>query len=105
MPLLAVDVAGILYSWLIFIDLAIRPQPSALRRAAAMVSDIAFISIFLHIGEARTAPWFPVYLWDVLAFAFRFGQRSLVATVLLILVGLAASCPPPPSVRDPRAPC
>jgi hypothetical protein len=66
MPLLAVDVAGILYSWLIFIDLAIRPQPSPLRRAAAMVSDIAFISIFLHIGEPLTAPWFPVYLWDVL---------------------------------------
>jgi two-component system, sensor histidine kinase RpfC len=90
MPLLAVDVAGILYSWLIFVDLVMRPQPSPLRRAAAMVSDIAFISIFLHIGEALTAPWFPVYLWDVLGFGFRFGQRSLFTTVLLGLVGFAA---------------
>ncbi|HET7594259.1 MAG TPA: ATP-binding protein [Stellaceae bacterium] len=90
MPLLAVNVAGVLYSWLIFIDIAIRPQPSPLRRAAAMVSDIAFISIFLHIGEALTAPWFPVYLWDVLGFGFRFGQRSLVATVMLSLLGFGA---------------
>jgi two-component system, sensor histidine kinase RpfC len=87
MALVAVDVAGVLYSWLIFIDLVIRPRPSPLRRAAAMVSDIAFISIFLHIGEALTAPWFPIYLWDVLGFGFRFGQRSLIATVLLSLTG------------------
>ncbi|HJT05277.1 MAG TPA: ATP-binding protein, partial [Stellaceae bacterium] len=92
MPLLAVDVAGVLYSWLIFIDIAIRPQPSPLRRAAAMVSDITFISIFLHIGEGLAAPWFPVYLWDVLGFGFRFGQRSLVATVILGLVGFGAVC-------------
>ena len=92
MPLIAVDVAGVLYSWLIFIDIAIRPQPSPLRRAAAMVSDIAFISIFLHIGEGLTAPWFPVYLWDVLGFGFRFGQRSLVATVILSLLGFGAVC-------------
>ncbi|HKW53151.1 MAG TPA: ATP-binding protein, partial [Stellaceae bacterium] len=92
MPLLAVNVAGILYSWLIFIDIAIRPQPSPLRRAAAMVSDITFISIFLHIGEPLTAPWFPVYLWDVLGFGFRFGQRSLVATVILSLAGFTVVC-------------
>jgi two-component system, sensor histidine kinase RpfC len=90
MPLLAVDVAGVLYSWLIFIDLAIRPQPSPLRRAAAMVGDIAFISIFLHIGESLTALWFSVYLWDVLGFGFRYGQRSLVTTVILSLVGFGA---------------
>jgi two-component system, sensor histidine kinase RpfC len=92
MPLLAVDVAGVLYSWLIFIDIAIRPQPSPLRRAAAMVSDITFISIFLHIGGGLAAPWFSVYLWDVLGFGFRFGQRSLVATVILGLVGFGAVC-------------
>jgi two-component system, sensor histidine kinase RpfC len=89
MPLLAVDVAGILYSWLIFVDLVMRPHSSPLRRAAAMVSDIAFISVFLHIGETLTAPWFSVYLWDVLGFGFRFGLRSLFATVLLSLVGFA----------------
>jgi two-component system, sensor histidine kinase RpfC len=100
MPLLAVNVAGVLYSWLIFIDIAIRPQPSPLRRAAAMVSDIAFISIFLHIGDGLTAPWFPVYLWDVLGFGFRFGQRSLVATVILSLVGFGAVCATTPYWQD-----
>ncbi|HEX6841047.1 MAG TPA: ATP-binding protein [Stellaceae bacterium] len=100
MPLLAVDVAGVLYSWLIFIDIAIRPQPSPLRRAAAMVSDITFISIFLHIGDSLAAPWFSVYLWDVLGFGFRFGQRSLIATVILSLVGFSAVCATTPYWQD-----
>jgi two-component system sensor histidine kinase RpfC len=90
MPLLAVDVSGVLCEWLLFIDLIMRPSPSPFRRLAAMLSDVAFVSVFLHVGEALAAPWFSIYLWVVFGFGFRFGVRALVTAALLSLAGFAA---------------
>ncbi len=90
LPLLAIVVAGVLCEWLLFIDLISRPGPSLFRRGGAMLSDIAFVSIFLHIGGALAAPWFSIYLWVVFGFGFRFGERSLVAAALLSLAGFGA---------------
>ncbi len=86
-PLLVVVILGVLCEWLLFIDLISRPGSSAYRRAAAMLSDVAFISIFLHIGGALAAPWFSIYLWVVLGFGFGFGRRALVATALMSIAG------------------
>jgi two-component system, sensor histidine kinase RpfC len=86
-PLLAVVIAGVLCEWLLFIDLISRPGSAPYRRAAAMLSDIGFISTFLHIGGALAAPWFPIYLWVVLGFGFGFGRRALIAAALLSLAG------------------
>jgi two-component system sensor histidine kinase RpfC len=89
-PLLAVVIAGVLCEWLLFIDLISRPGPSPYRRVAAMLSDVGFISTFLHIGGALAAPWFSIYLWVVFGFGFRFGQRALVTTALMSMAGFGA---------------
>ena len=89
-PLLAVVIAGVLCEWLLFIDLISRPGPSPYRRVAAMLSDVGFVSTFLHIGGALAAPWFSIYLWVVFGFGFRFGQRALVTTALMSLAGFGA---------------
>ncbi|HXY98978.1 MAG TPA: ATP-binding protein [Stellaceae bacterium] len=89
-PLLAVVIAGVLCEWLLFIDLISRPGSSSYRRAAAMLSDVGFISIFLHIGGALAAPWFSTYFWVVLGFGFGFGRRALVAAALMSLAGFGA---------------
>ena len=89
-PLLAIDVSGVLCEWLLFIDLITRPGRSLLRRGAAMLSDVGFVSIFLAIGGALAAPWFSIYLWATFGFGFRFGLRALVATALLSLAGFGA---------------
>jgi len=39
LPLLAVDVPGVLTAWLLFIHLMADPAPSKLRRAAAMINE------------------------------------------------------------------
>ena len=90
LPLLAVDLPGMLTAWLLFIHLMAYPAPSPMRRAAAMVNDITLISVFLHVGGAYAAPWFAIYLWLVLGFGFRFGVRSMLACAALACVGFVA---------------
>ena len=87
LPLLAVDVPGILCSWLIFVHLMADPRATGGRRAAAMISDVVFISVFLHVGDAFAAPWFSIYLWVIFGFGFRYGLRALGWSALLSIVG------------------
>ncbi len=89
-PLLAVDVAGTLSAWLLIVHLMAEPAPSRVRRAAAMLNDVALISVFLHVGGAYAAPWFSIYLWVILGFGFRFGVKPLVWCSTLSIVGFTA---------------
>src|SRR5579862_260506 len=89
-PLLAVDVAGMLSAWLLFVHLIAAPAPSRLRRIAGMLSDVALISAMLHIGGAYAAPWFSIYLWIILGFGFRFGVKPLIGCTILSLIGFGA---------------
>jgi two-component system sensor histidine kinase RpfC len=89
-PLLAVDIAGILVSWLLFIHLMLLPKPSPMRRTAAIVSDVLFVSLFLHLGNQLAIPWFAIYLWIVFGFGFRFGARTLLGTAGLAMLGFSA---------------
>jgi two-component system, sensor histidine kinase RpfC len=90
LTLLAIDIAGVLVSWLLFIHLMLRPEPSAVRRSAAILSDVLFVSLFLHLGNSLAMPWFAIYLWIVFGFGFRFGVRTLLGTALLCVVGFTA---------------
>ncbi|HEY7992568.1 MAG TPA: ATP-binding protein [Stellaceae bacterium] len=88
--LLAIDIAGVLVSWLLFIHLMLKPEPSLVRRCAAILSDVVFVSLFLHLGNSLALPWFAIYLWIVFGFGFRFGVRTLLGTALLTIVGFTA---------------
>jgi two-component system sensor histidine kinase RpfC len=90
LPLFAVSVLGVLCGWLLFVHLLVVTRPSWTRRAAAIVTDIAFISIYLHIGEELAAPWFPMYVWFVIGFGYRFGLWPLLATTALGLASFGA---------------
>ncbi len=90
MSLLAVDVAGMLSAWLLFVHLMAEPAPSPVRRAVGMLNDVVLTSTLLHIGGAFTAPWFSIYLWVILTFGFRFGVRPLIYCTILSIIGFAA---------------
>jgi two-component system sensor histidine kinase RpfC len=90
LPLLAVDVPGVLTAWLLLVHVMANPEPSLARRRAAMVNDITLVSVFLYVGGAYAAPWFSLYLWVILGFGFRFGLRALAACAALALAGFAA---------------
>jgi len=90
LPLLAVDVPGILTAWLLLVHLMADPEPSLARRGAAMINDITLISVFLHVGGPYAAPWFSIYLWVILGFGFRFGLAALAVCAVLAAAGFAA---------------
>jgi two-component system, sensor histidine kinase RpfC len=90
LPLLAVDVPGVLTAWLLLIHLMADPEPSLARRAAAMINDVTLISVFLHVGGPYAAPWFSIYLWVILGFGFRFGVTSLATCAAFAVAGFAA---------------
>ena len=100
LPLLAVDVPGMLCAWLLFVHMMAVPQVMTLRRAAALVSDVAFISVFLHVGDGYAAPWFPIYLWVIFGFGFRFGLRALAASAVLSVLGFGAVVASTPYWQD-----
>jgi two-component system sensor histidine kinase RpfC len=87
LPLLAVDVSGVLTAWLLLVHLMADPEPSLARRRAAVINDITLISVFLHIGGPYAAPWFSVYLWVIFGFGLRFGLRALAVCAGLALAG------------------
>jgi two-component system, sensor histidine kinase RpfC len=100
MPLLALDIAGILVAWLIFIHLMLRPEPSAIRRFAAMASDTTFVSLWLHLGDYLATPWFAIYLWVVFGFGFRFGIRALLSSAAMSFTGFTIVLVTTPFWRD-----
>jgi two-component system, sensor histidine kinase RpfC len=88
--LFAVDIAGVLVCWLLFIHMMLRPAPSIVRRTAAIVSDTIFVSLFLHLGDYLATPWFAIYLWIVFGFGFRFGVPALLGSAVLSVAGFTA---------------
>lgn len=89
LPLLAIDVPGICSAWLLFVHLLAHPAPSRARRVAAALSDVGFISIFLHAGGAVAAPWCATYLLVIFGCGFRSGLAALVGGTVLSLMGFA----------------
>ena len=87
LPLFAVDVPGILVAWLFFAHLMADPPAATLRRFGSMLSDVVFVSVFLHVGAAYAAPWFSIYLWIIFGFGFRYGLRALTISAVLSIIG------------------
>ncbi len=74
---------------LFFLHLAVSARPSRARIVLQLVTDIATLSLGLHIGGRIAAPLYPIYLWAVLGYGFRFGIVYLRAAMACAAVGFA----------------
>jgi two-component system sensor histidine kinase RpfC len=72
-----------------FLDLVIRGRPSRLRIALQLVTDIGALTIGMHVGGRVMAPLYPIYLWAVLGYGFRFGIAYLGAATACAFAGFA----------------
>jgi two-component system sensor histidine kinase RpfC len=88
--LFAISLLGVLCGWLLFAHLLLQTEASRPRRAAALITDIAFISLYLHLGGALAAPLFPLYIVLAAGFAHPGGGRAIIAGTLLSLAAFAA---------------
>jgi two-component system, sensor histidine kinase RpfC len=82
--------------WLLLLNLVLDPRPSAARRAIALVSDVALLSVLLTVGNAVTAPLAPAYLYIAISNADEHRTRPLTGAALLgvIAFGFVAAATP-----------
>lgn len=72
---------------LFFLDLVIRARPSRLRLVFQIVADTGALSFGMHFGGQVAAPFYPIYLWAVLGYGFRFGIAYLRAAMACAALG------------------
>lgn len=68
---------------LILISLKLHPEASPLRRGFTLLSDLTLLSLTLHYGGDEATICFSVYLWLIIGYGMRFGQRYLVAGTVI----------------------
>ncbi len=66
-----------LLSFGIFIAILLHPAKSVLRRVITLVIDFSMFSIFINYMGENGAPWWPIYLWVILGYGFRYGEKYL----------------------------
>ncbi len=75
--LLAFTSLTVLFSLGILLAIIVRPEKSVFRRIFSLIADIGMLSLCLAIFGENGAPWWPVYLWVILGFGFRYGENYL----------------------------
>lgn len=67
----------LLFSIGTFIAILIYPNKSVTRRIISLLGDISIFSIFVSSMGENGAPWWPVYLWVILGYGFRYNEKYL----------------------------
>ena len=88
MPMLAMNF-GMVVSWAFLIHLLIRPGRSVVRRLLAMQADVWILTWVLCTGNETTAVWYPIYLWVTFGNGFRYGNRYLLTSAAISLLGFS----------------
>ncbi len=86
-PTLLVSGSYAVFGVAFFLDLLIRGRPSRLRILLQLVTDTGTLSIGMHLGGHMVAPLYPIYLWAVLGYGFRFGLVYLRIAMACALIG------------------
>jgi signal transduction histidine kinase/HPt (histidine-containing phosphotransfer) domain-containing protein len=81
---------GLAGAWVFLLLALLDPISSPLRHYAGTIYDAVLLAVFLHVGAALTAPWFPLFLLGSFYAGFRFGPRALGAASVANLIGFAA---------------
>ncbi len=74
-------------SLLISLSVLISPGEHPLRRTAAILLDTGTLTYIFLIGGGHAAPLFFLYLWIIIGYGFRFGQRYLFISLAFSLLG------------------
>ncbi|HWB51602.1 MAG TPA: response regulator [Stellaceae bacterium] len=89
-PCLLIGSLNLAAAWLFLLNIVLEPQRSALRRYAALISDVTLLSILLAAGDGLTAALAVVYCYIAIANGEHHGVRALVVTIVLELAAFAA---------------
>lgn len=71
--------------------IAVRPGNVPVRRVVAILLDVGTLTyLFLRV-DSYAAPLYFLYLWIIIGYGFRFGNRYLFLTLFLSLAGFGAT--------------
>ncbi|HXV25816.1 MAG TPA: ATP-binding protein [Alphaproteobacteria bacterium] len=87
-PILAMNL-GMAISWAFLIHLMLEPGRSITRRLLAMQADLWILTWVLSTGHEITAVWYPIYLWVTFGNGFRYGNRFLLTSAAISLIGFS----------------
>ena len=68
---------------LILFSFKLIPGESHFRRSFTLLSDLTLLSFTLHFGGNEATLCFSVYLWLIIGYGMRFGQRYLLAGTII----------------------
>ena len=99
-PSLLVGSLNLAAGWLFLLNAVIDARGTALRRWAALVSDVSLVSILLAVGGAMTAALALVYPYIAISTAEHHGRRRSAAAIGIEIVAFAAVVAVTPFWRD-----
>jgi len=68
---------------LILLSFKVVPTKSHIRRIFTLLADLTFLSFTLHIGGDEATLCFSVYLWLIVGYGMRYGQKYLLAGTMI----------------------
>ena len=86
---LVLTVVGLASAAGVFAHLLFGPARSLGRRVFALISDMTFICLVLHLGGELTSCFFSLILWTILGNGIRFGRPSLLRATAVGVTGFA----------------
>ena len=88
-PTIVVMLGYLVGSILILGHVLYAPGESPTRRVIATLADVGTLTFVMAFLGERAAPLFLVYIWITLANGFRFGQRYLLLSLGISVIGIA----------------
>ena len=79
-----------IFSLAILLAIAVRPQPSAFRRALGAVVDLGTTTYLMATNAEVGAPLFGIYVWVTFGNGFRYGAQWLYASQAISILGFAS---------------
>jgi len=67
----------------ILFSFKVTPGISHIRRSFTLLADLTLLSFTLHIGGDEATICFSVYLWLIVGYGMRFGQKYLLAATII----------------------
>jgi len=73
----------LVFSLAVLASFAWWPRPNHVRRVVTLVADLGITTYAAYRGGELLAPCFAIYMWLILGYGIRYGQRYLVAATFL----------------------
>ncbi len=77
------------FSFGVIVAIIINPKRSPIRRVLCLLADIGVTTVFLSITNEYGAPWWPVYLWMIFGYGFRYGEYYLYLSATFSFLGFS----------------